>query len=109
MIMSTLPVILISSCLFGIFLYLLGSASSNACRSSENDCQPECDEKEKKRIIRNGWAAIILLLGILCYLCCICAAVFKCHKIAIGFLIAGAVLMLVGGLTFRWKHGFWWW
>ena len=107
--MATLYVILISSCLLDIFLYLLGSVSSNARRNGGNDCRPECDEKEKKRAIRNGWAAIILLLGIICFLSCFCAAIFKCHKIAIGFLIAGAVLMLVGGLSFRWKHGFWWW
>ena len=107
--MTTLSIILFFSCLFGIFLYLLGSASSKARRIGGNECQPECDEKEKKRTIRNGWAAIMLLIGILCFLSCFCAAIFKCHKIAIGFLIAGAVLLLVGGLTLRLKHGFWWW
>lgn len=106
--MSTLPVILISSCLFGIFFYMLGAISSNA-RQNEADCRPECAEEDGKRTAKNGWAAIMLLLGILCFLSCLCAAILKCHRIGIGFLVAGAVLMLVGGLTLRLKHGFWWW
>lgn len=107
--MSTLPVILISSCLFGIFFYMLGAISSKARQYKGKDCRSECVEEDGKHTARNGWAAIVLCLGILCFLSCLCAAIFKCHTIAIGFLIAGAILMLVGGLALRLKHGFWWW
>ena len=107
--MTTFAVILISSCLLGIFFFLLGSGLSKARKNETNKRESKLNKKEKKRIIRNGWGVIMIALGVICLLSCFCAMHFNCYTVAKVFLGAGVVLALVGGLMLKFDFDIWWW